>query len=149
MGPRLLEVRSISKTFPGSKSLVDVSLAVDSGEVVALVGHHGSGKSTLIKILAGVYTADPGGEIHQDGQIRTDSSRLHFIHQDLGLVPMLSTLENLDLGRPRSAAAILPVRARRERLRAVELIGRFGAHFDVQAPVSALTPAERTIVAIA
>ena len=148
-GARLVEVRHLSKTFPGVRALRDVSLHVDSGEVVALLGHNGSGKSTLIKVLAGVHRPDQGGEVVHHAVAGTEPGRLHFIHQDLGLIPTLNTLENLDLGRPLGRRSALPVRGRRERRRALALIGRFGASFDVQAPVARLSPAERTIVAIA
>ena len=63
-----LEMRSISKTFPGVKALSNVQLKAWSGEVLALMGENGAGKSTLMKILSGAYTADHGGEILIDGQ---------------------------------------------------------------------------------
>lgn len=152
-GPVLLEIDGLSKTFPGVLALDRLSLTVRSSEVLALVGQNGSGKSTLIKILAGVYRADPGGSVRFAGAggdgADAARGRLHFIHQDLGLVPMLSTLENLDLGRRLGCAGLLPVRRRREHDRARELIARFGASFDVRMPVERLSPAERTIVAIA
>jgi len=139
----LLEVRDLSKTFPGVRALDRVSLSVARGEILAVVGQNGSGKSTLVKILAGVYEADPGGEIRAEGE-------LHFIHQDLGLVPMLSTIENLDIGRRVGAGrGLLPAPVREERRHAEELIARFGADVDVTVPVAQLTPAERAIVAIA
>jgi ribose transport system ATP-binding protein len=141
----LLEVVDLSKTFPGVRALDEVSLEVASGEVVALVGHNGSGKSTLVKILAGVYTPDAG-------HVRVgDADRpagIHFIHQDLGLVPSLTTVENMDLVRPLGRRGPMPFPRRRERARARELVARFGGTFDVDVPVSSLSPVERTIVAI-
>ncbi len=154
MSAVLVDVRHVSKSFPGVRALDDVSLRVHSGEVVALLGHNGSGKSTLIKVLAGLYKPDPGGAVLFPGvgQGRSGESaglgRLHVIHQDLGLIPMLNTLENLDLTRPFGASSMLPVRGRRERRRALELLDRFDARFDVHVPVANLTPAERTLVAI-
>ena len=142
----LLQVRGLSKTFPGLKALDDVSLEVKAGEIVALVGQNGSGKSTLVKVLAGVHQPDPGADIElgEDGR-----AGLHFIHQDLGLVGTLSTIENFDLGRQLGSRALRPAPVRAEARRAEELIADFGAEIDVYAPVDRLTAAERAIVAIA
>jgi len=151
----LLRVRGLSKSFPGLKALDDVNLEVGAGEIVAIVGHNGSGKSTLVKILAGVYQADPGATVEirdADGHVLADADgrdELHFIHQDLGLVDMLTTVENLGLGRLEGASGLLPLRSALESRRARQMIGRFGARFDVSVAVGALSPAERAIVAIA
>lgn len=138
--PRLLRVEGIVKAFPDLVALDGVSLDVHAGEIVAVVGHNGSGKSTLVKILAGAYTADAG-------TVETaPATGLHFIHQDLALVGELTAAENLVLvteGTP-----LVPVRARAERERARDLVGRFGTGFDVDAPVRDLTPAQRAVVAI-
>jgi ribose transport system ATP-binding protein len=142
----LLQVRGLSKTFPGLKALDDVSLEVASGEIVALVGQNGSGKSTLVKVLAGVHQPDPGADIVLGEEGRAG---LHFIHQDLGLVGTLSTIENFDLGRQLGSRALRPAPVRAEARRAEELIADFGAKIDVYAPVDRLTAAERAIVAIA
>ena len=151
MGKVLLEATRVSKAFPGVRALDNVSLQVESGQIVALVGHNGSGKSTLVKILAGVYQAD-------DGEFTTPSGGelgggkddgLHFIHQDLGLIPMLTAVENIDLARQHGGRSIMPFPRKREQKRAQELIAQFGANFNVNIPVAALSPAERTIVAIA
>jgi ABC-type sugar transport system ATPase subunit len=151
----LLRVSHLSKTFTGTKALDDVSLQVAAGEIVAIVGQNGSGKSTLVKLLAGIHQPDPGGTIEvSDGSgqlvpLGRDGHSLHFIHQDLGLLPMLNTTENLDLDRPLGLRWITPVRRRAEHTRAAELTSRFGAAIDVRAPVALLSPAERAIVAVA
>jgi ABC-type sugar transport system ATPase subunit len=142
----LLRVRGLSKTFPGLKALDDVSLEVASGEIVALVGQNGSGKSTLVKVLAGVHQPDPGAEIELGEEGRAG---LHFIHQDLGLVGTLSTIENFDLGRQLGRSALMPAPVRDEARHAEELVAGFGARIDVRAPVDKLSAAERAIVAIA
>jgi ABC-type sugar transport system ATPase subunit len=154
-GPPLLDVRGLSKDFPGQRALDRVDLRVDRGEILGLAGANGSGKSTLIKVLAGYHQPDEG-EIDAFGQPVWPEAhsahwrnRCHFIHQDLGLIPTLSAAENLALGSGYQRAALGRISWRRQRQRAREAIGRFGADFDVDLPVSELTPAERTMVAIA
>src|SRR5215203_2988552 len=102
----ILEMRSITKTFPGVKALEDVSLAVRRGEIHAICGENGAGKSTLMKVLSGVYPSGSyDGEIVYDGQPVTfnnirDSEHIGIviIHQELALVPYLSIAENIFLG---------------------------------------------------
>lgn len=145
--PPLLRVEKIVKNFPGLRALDSVSMDLHSGEVVAVVGHNGSGKSTLVKVLASLYTADSGTvELSsRDGE----ETELHIIHQDLGLVSELNTIENLGMTRYKGGAAIAPFSKKQERARALELIGRFGEQFDVDVPIRSLTPAQRAIIAIA
>lgn len=145
----LLSIRNVSKSFPGLKALDRVSLSVVPGEIVALVGQNGSGKSTLVKVLAGLHHPDPGSEIGLGYGPDGKQAALHFIHQDLGLVAELSTVENLDLDRKLGHRALLPAPVRREKRRARELIASFGAAFDPSRPIGELSAAERTIVAIA
>ena len=151
----LLRMSGLSKTFPGLKALDGVSFAVGAGEVVAVVGHNGSGKSTLVKILANIYQADPGATIevrNASGELVADASArqgLHFIHQDLGLIDILTTIENLGLRKAAGGRDFGPVHPVAEREAARRLIARFGASFDPTIPVALLSPAERAIVAIA
>ena len=100
----LLEMRAISKGFPGVQALDRVDLALGRGEVLGLVGENGAGKSTLMKILAGVYAPDAGA-ILLDGQSfapRRPRDALDagvvVIHQELSLVPDRSIADNLFLG---------------------------------------------------
>lgn len=101
----LLELRSISKQFPGVVALADVSFDLRPGEVHVLVGENGAGKSTLVKILSGIYQPDTG-EIVLDGQTVTmrdphaaQSLGISTVHQELNLVPHLDVGTNIFLGR--------------------------------------------------
>ena len=76
MGTPTLEMRDISKTFPGTKALDDVQLKAWGGEIQSLMGENGAGKSTLMKVLSGAYKADPGGEILIDGQVIDITTRM-------------------------------------------------------------------------
>jgi ribose transport system ATP-binding protein len=100
-----LEMRGITKRFPGVTALTDVSLEVRQGEVHGLVGENGAGKSTLIKILAGAYPADAGeiviagetlGRPNPPDMIRRGVA---VIYQELMLAPHLTVAENLSIGR--------------------------------------------------
>jgi ribose transport system ATP-binding protein len=110
----------------------------------------------LIKILAGYHAPDPGGSIKIDGSdANLDSppvshaAGLRFVHQDLGLVGSLTAVENLALGRGFHTGLARRILWKRERLAAQEMLGALGFNFDVNVPVSDLTAAERTGVAIA
>ncbi len=102
----LLEMKNITKTFPGVKALDDVNLRVEEGEIHALVGENGAGKSTLMKVLSGIHAFGTyEGEIYYDGKLCQftnikDSEKLGIviIHQELALVPELSIGENMFLG---------------------------------------------------
>ena len=102
----LLEMRSITKTFPGVKALDNVNLSVEEGEIHALVGENGAGKSTLMKVLSGIHPyGSYEGDIMYDGKecrfqgIRdSESLGIVIIHQELALVPYLTIAENMFLG---------------------------------------------------
>lgn len=113
----LLEARGISKRFDAVQALQDVDLAVEHGEVLALVGDNGAGKSTLIKIISGVHPPDTG-EIRLDGQrVRIDSPEvakglgIETVYQDLALFEHADVSGNLFAGREvtRRLLGILPV----------------------------------------
>jgi putative multiple sugar transport system ATP-binding protein len=102
----ILEMRDITKTFPGVKALTDVNLSVMPAEIHAVVGENGAGKSTLMKVLSGVYPAGTyEGAIHFEGEERkfstiadSENTGIIIIHQELALVPLLSIAENIFLG---------------------------------------------------
>ena len=101
----LLEVRSLSKQFPGVRALHSVSLTLNRGEVLAVIGENGAGKSTLMKILAGVQEPDTGEILLEGKPARIDSVRaaehlgIALIHQELNLADNLDVASNIFLGR--------------------------------------------------
>ena len=112
MSDHILEMRHITKEFPGVKALDDVSLEVRRGEIHALVGENGAGKSTLMNVLSGIYPfGSYTGEIVYDGTIchfqkirDSENCGIGIIHQELALVPYLSIAENMFLGNERGSA---------------------------------------------
>ncbi|RYE60171.1 MAG: ATP-binding cassette domain-containing protein, partial [Hyphomicrobiales bacterium] len=115
MTKTILEMRSITKTFPGVKALSDVNLDVREGEIHAICGENGAGKSTLMKVLSGVYPhGSYEGQIVYNGEeqsFRTirDSERkgIVIIHQELALVPQLSIAENIFLGNEQAKGGVI------------------------------------------
>src|SRR5262245_59853747 len=103
--PPLVEMRNISKAFPGVQALKDVSLAVYGGEVHMLVGQNGAGKSTLIKILCGAYRPDQGEFLLHGEPVQIHSTKdarqlgIAVIFQEFSLVPFLDIAQNIFLGR--------------------------------------------------
>ncbi|AQS61056.1 Xylose import ATP-binding protein XylG [Rhizobium rhizogenes] len=115
MANTILEMRNITKTFPGVKALENVNLKVKEGEIHALVGENGAGKSTLMKVLSGVYPAGTyEGEIHYEGAVRnfraindSEDIGIIIIHQELALVPLLSIAENIFLGNEVASGGVI------------------------------------------
>ncbi|MDF2234803.1 sugar ABC transporter ATP-binding protein [Albimonas sp. CAU 1670] len=128
----ILEMRGITKAFPGVKALDDVTLSVEAGEIHALVGENGAGKSTLMKVLSGVYPhGSYEGDIVFDGEVKRfqaipDSERegIVIIHQELALVPLLSVAENIFLGNERARRGVIDWGE--TNARAAELLARVG-----------------------
>ena len=150
----VLRLAGLSKTFPGTRALDDVSLDIRRGEIHALMGQNGSGKSTLIKCLAAYHQPDPGAIAELDGEPfdlgHAVPDGLRFVHQDLGLVLELNALDNLALARRvrRAAPAAGSSGASRKRRRTA-CWPRFGVELDIHRPLAEATPVERTVIAIA
>ncbi|MCU1635056.1 MAG: D-ribose transporter ATP-binding protein [Cryobacterium sp.] len=153
MATKLLEVSGISKSFPGVQALKDVQFELDRGEVLALVGENGAGKSSLMKILSGIYTKD-SGTIRLEGQeVEIDSPKaaqgmgISIIHQEMNLMSHLTIAQNIYIGRePRGG---LFVRERALNRQAAELLNRLGIHLDPREVVENLTVAKQQMVEIA
>ena len=150
-----LEMRNISKQYPGVKALDDVSLMVGAGEIHALLGENGAGKSTMMKILAGAQSKDQGEILLNGLPVQIDSPQkamdlgISIIYQEFNLVPYLSAGENIYLGRePRGA---LPgfVDFKTLYKNAQNVIDSLGVHFDARTPVNQLSVAQQQMVEIA
>ena len=148
----------IVKSFGGTQALRGVSLRVERGEIVALLGENGAGKSTLIKTLGGIHRPDSGQVCidgapyaHVAGSVSQKQS-VAFIHQDLGLVEWMSVAENIALAvgyarRPGPFGGRIDWEATHERARAA--LALVEADFAPTARVSSLTRTEKSLVAIA
>lgn len=152
-GP-FLEMRGITKTFPGVRALDNVFFSCQQGEVHALVGENGAGKSTLMKILSGVYLPDAGEIIYKGRVTRVESPGqaqslgISTIYQEPNLLPHLTVAENIFLGREFTGRLGL-VRARELQRRAQELLERLGATVNVSSPVFRLSVAQQQLVEVA
>jgi putative multiple sugar transport system ATP-binding protein len=142
MVDHILEMKNITKTFPGVKALQDVNLTVDRGEVHAICGENGAGKSTLMKVLSGVYPHGTyEGEIIFEGApasfsgIRdSEKSGIVIIHQELALSPFLSIAENIFLGNEQQRGGRIDWNA--TNMRAAELLRRVGLS---ESPITKIT----------
>jgi len=150
----LLSLSGVSKHFPGVRALHDAHLALHSGEVTALVGENGAGKSTIVKILTGIYRPDEG-EIRVGGRpVSFTSPRdawaagITAIHQETIMFDELSVAENVYMGHmPKSSGGLVDRRAIHARTRA--LLKRLDADLDPAEPLKALSVAQKHLVEIA
>jgi ribose transport system ATP-binding protein len=141
-GDRLIEAREVMKSFGASQALNGFDFDLERGEIHALIGENGAGKSTFIKMLAGLHDAD-GGTLEVAAE-----TEIAFIHQDLGLISDLSVADNMALGSGfRRRGTLIDWRAtRRDSKQRLEVLG---IDLDPRAEVGSLSMAERALVAIA
>ncbi len=149
----LLVMDRIEKSFPGVKALTNVSLDLRAGELLALVGETGAGKSTLIKVLSGAHLPDAGSILIDGEPIRISSpldaqnAGIAVIYQDFNLVPTLTARENIFLGRERTRGGFCT--PARERAEALELFARMNVQIDPEARCRDLSVAQQQVCEIA
>lgn len=153
-GPPLLELRGVSKTFPGVKALDDVSFAVWPGEVHMLLGENGAGKSSLMKVLCGAYRADAGEYFHKGEAVEirnpADARALGIavIFQEFSLVPYLDVAQNIFLGREFSSRIPGILDRRRLYREAQKVLDLIGLEVDPRTKVHTLGVAQQQMVEI-
>ena len=155
MSDVILEMRNITKTFPGVRALDNVTFSVKRGEIHALVGENGAGKSTLMNVLSGVYPyGSYEGEIHYEGnEVRfqnisqSEEVGLVIIHQELALIPYLSIMENLFLGTERSKNGIIDWNESISRTK--ELLDQVGLHESPNTLITNMGVGKQQLVEIA
>ncbi|MBZ6075056.1 galactofuranose ABC transporter, ATP-binding protein YtfR [Microvirga puerhi] len=150
---QLLQIRELTKGFPGVQALDHVDFTLQKGEIHGLLGENGAGKSTLIKVLTGVFRRD-GGTIQLDGQDIAPqnpadalSLGIGTVYQEVNLLSNLSVAENLFIGRQPHLFGL--VRTREMRRRASDLLAGYGLHIEVANPLGSFSVAVQQIVAIA
>jgi len=155
MASTILEMRDITKTFPGVKALSNVNLSVEDGEIHAIVGENGAGKSTLMKVLSGVYPAGTydgtivyqGQDCHFKGIHDSERLGIVIIHQELALVPMLSIAENIFLGNEHAKNGIIDWNANEARTRS--LLKKVGLNEDPKTLITNIGVGKQQLVEIA
>jgi ribose transport system ATP-binding protein len=150
----ILEIKDVTRKFPGVIALKGVSFDIRRGEVHALVGENGAGKSTLMKILSGVQKPS-SGQILLDGKEVTFTSPkeaqelgISIIHQEFSLIPYLNGVENIFLGREiRKSGGLLDKKTMRQK--AEKVLTRLNADIDLSKPVARLSVANQQFIEIA
>lgn len=150
----VLSLRGISKSFPGVKALQDVQLDLYPGQVTALIGENGAGKSTIVKVLTGIYQPEAGSIMIDGAPVRLDNAAaaaragVTAIHQETVLFDDLTVAENIWLEHaPRGRFGLLDLRAMRTK--AIEVLESIGAKLDPDARLRDLGIAMKHLVAIA
>ena len=143
----VVSISHLSKRFGATQALSDISMQINSGGVLALLGANGAGKSTIIKILAGIYTPDEGTITGVDGST-LETIRFAFIHQDLGLVEWMTVGESIALGSKYPTTGGL-ISWSGVRSMAEDALKNVAPHINVMDQISTLSRADRSLVAIA
>lgn len=154
MKKKLLELKGVTKTFPGVIALDNVDFRVYKGRIMALAGENGAGKSTLMKVITGIYTKDKGEIVYKGKNINfsgiTDSieAGIGIIHQELNLLPELSIMENIFLGRE-IVNSIGKIDYKVMKMETLTILEKLGVDYDPYTKVGKLSIAEQQMVEIA
>ncbi|MBO1737722.1 multiple monosaccharide ABC transporter ATP-binding protein [Leifsonia sp. TF02-11] len=151
----ILQMRAITKEFPGVKALEDVALTVRTNEIHAICGENGAGKSTLMKVLSGVYPfGSYSGDIVYQGEVMrfkdiksSEQRGIVIIHQELALIPELSITENIFLGNEPGRGGVIDWNAAKRR--ATELLARVGLADDPATQIKNIGVSKQQLVEIA
>jgi galactofuranose transport system ATP-binding protein len=152
-GVMLVSMKGIDKAFSGAPALIRASLEVREGEVMALIGQNGAGKSTIIKILTGAYRKDAGIVLVSDKEAdfrstgESQAAGIATVYQEINLAPNRSVAENIYLGREPLTLGF--VNRRKMHADAAKVLERFKLTIDVERPLSEFGAATRQMVAIA
>ena len=149
----ILEARGITKTFPGVKALDHVDFQLKKGEIHALVGENGAGKSTFSKILAGIFPPTEG-EIFLNGKkvqinhpLQAIGLGIGMVYQERNLVPFFNAVENIFLNQEVTSHAIF-LRQDLMKKKVIELMQEIGMDFELDKPVGDLGPSKQQMVEI-
>ena len=155
MQQNILEMRGITKEFPGVKALDNVTFQVKRGEIKALVGENGAGKSTLMNVLSGIYPyGSYTGDIVVNGEVcrfkgiaQSEAAGIAIIHQELAMIPQLSIAENVFIGKSLSKNGIIDWN--KIRAATIPLLERVGLHEDPDTPINQIGVGKQQLVEIA
>ncbi|RCW77234.1 sugar ABC transporter ATP-binding protein [Saliterribacillus persicus] len=155
MSSKILEMKNITKSFPGVKALSNVQLDLHHSEVLALIGENGAGKSTLMKILTGIYQKDEGTIVFDGKEIAPSNTKeaqelgINIIHQELNLMPDLTVAENIFIGREPRDRLNFFLKNHELNRKAEELFEKLNIQLNPRAKISSLTVAKQQMVEIA
>ena len=150
---KILEMKNITKTFPGVKALDQVNFSLKKGEVHALLGENGAGKSTLMKVLNGIHKRDQGEIILNGEQVEFENTKeaqkagLAIIHQELELIPDLNVAENIYLGREDRNGIFINYKKLYQKTE--EVLEMLGVEIDPKAKIKDLNIGSQQMVEIA
>ncbi|MEL0135752.1 MAG: sugar ABC transporter ATP-binding protein, partial [Aquiluna sp.] len=152
MSTPVIEARNVVKAFGGAKAVDDVSVAVEAGDIHAVVGENGAGKSTLMRILSGIETLDSGAVLVEGVEIENSAKSsleagISLVHQELSLIPEMTVAENILLGSFPTSMGV--TRKAEMKNLAAETLKEIGVDVDLDERISRLSVALRQFVEIA